>query len=57
MQFSYNSIVHQFERIKGRPKLPYRDLCKTYHPLNSHPYTLRRINIFDQKIPLEVIFE
>ena len=25
--------------------------------LNSHLYTLRRINIFDQKMPLEVIFE
>ena len=27
------------------------------HPLNFHPYTLRRMNIFDQKMPLEVIFE
>ena len=33
-----------------------RDLCKTYHPLNSHLYTLRRMNIFDQKMPLEVTF-
>jgi len=34
-----------------------RYLCKTYHSLNFHPYTLRRMNIFDQKMPLEVIFE
>lgn len=27
------------------------------HPLNFHPYTLRRMNIFDQKMSLEVIFE
>ena len=27
------------------------------HPLNFHPYTLRRMNIFDRKMPLEVIFE
>ena len=26
------------------------------HPLNFHPYTLRRMNIFDQKMPLEVTF-
>ena len=44
-------------------------LCYAYYPLhlmrplqnllslNSHLYTLRRINIFDQKMPLEVIFE
>ena len=27
------------------------------HPLNFLPYTFRRMNIFDQKMPLEVIFE
>ena len=27
------------------------------HPLNFHLYTLRRMNIFDQKMPLEEIFE
>ena len=32
------------------------DLCKPHHPLNFHPYTLRRMNIFDQKMPLEVTF-
>ncbi|EGN57029.1 hypothetical protein PRBRB14_14500 [Hallella multisaccharivorax DSM 17128] len=30
---------------------------KNLHPLNFHPYTIRRMNIFDQKMPLEVIFE
>ena len=30
--------------------------CKTHHPLNFHLYTLRRMNIFDQKMPLEVTF-
>ena len=33
-----------------------RDLCKTYHPLNSHLYTFRRMYIFDQKMLLEVTF-
>ena len=27
------------------------------HSLNFHPYTLRKMNIFDQKMPLEGIFE
>ena len=45
------------KRIGLHQNSTIRDLCKTYHPLNSHPYTLRRINIFDQKMPLEVIFE
>ena len=26
------------------------------HPLNFLPYTFRRMNIFDQKMPLEVTF-
>ena len=42
--------------VKIPKRLQFRDLCKTHHPLNFHPYTLRRMNIFDQKMPLEVTF-
>ena len=52
-QEGYDKLVaelHELETVE-------RDLCKTYHPLNFHLYTLRRMNIFDQKMPLEVIFE
>ena len=45
------------ELIGCKDKIMFCDLCKTYHPLNFLPYTLRRMNIFDQKMPLEVIFE
>ena len=47
-QNSINKRISENKRMR-----PLQNLLS----LNSHLYTLRRINIFDQKMPLEVIFE
>ena len=47
---------HQVEAdIYMKPAIKVRPL-QNLHPLNFHLYTLRRMNIFDQKMPLEVTF-
>ena len=56
LEFNYNSNHIEGNTLTyGQTELlrPLQNL----HPLNFHPYTLRRMNIFDRKMPLEVIFE
>ena len=47
---SFEAVMHLYAyTAKSRP-------LQNLHPLNFLPYTFRRMNIFDQKMPLEVTF-
>ena len=57
MKQQYSSAINykedlRFIFLRGSKLRPLQNL----HPLNFRPYTLRRMNIFDQKMPLEVTF-
>ena len=50
--------THNLDFLRYLKRLHTKDLrpLQNLHPLNFHLYTLRRMNIFDQKMPLEVTF-
>jgi len=48
--------IYQNWQRKLREKFNIQRPLQNLHPLNFHLYTLIRMNIFDQKMPLEVTF-